>query len=314
MRKPDVDAAELRALVTRIFPGTPVAIARTTHGITTQVYRLTSPDGIAYLRVAEDQSDRFGAELLVHEQLLASGVKVPRIVHYEPFDDRLDRSIMITSEIAGRPLDGSDPLDLTSRVLRAAGRDLALINSIHVAGFGFVLRDDPMPQALSAEHDSSPGFVEQTLESDISTLEGIIDRGHVSNLMRQFADRRGRLADQSGRLAHGDFDGTHILQSAGNYSGLIDFGEIRGADRVYDLAHFALHDREHGVPDMLAFVLAGYREITELTVEDEARMWLWSSLIGVRFLAQTRNRLPIDMRQRTVERIETALAAVARET
>jgi hypothetical protein len=33
------------------------------------------------------------------------------------------------------------------------------------------------------------------------------------------------------RLAHGDFDTTHILQVDGDCSGLIDFGEIRGPSR-----------------------------------------------------------------------------------
>lgn len=43
---------------------------------------------------------------------------------------------------------------------------------------------------------------------------------------------------EQGYLAHGDFDTTHIYQDNGRYTGIIDFGEIRGADRWYDLGYF----------------------------------------------------------------------------
>ena len=48
------------------------------------------------------------------------------------------------------------------------------------------------------------------------------------------------LAGGVGRLAHGDLDVTRIFTAAGRYSGIIDFGETRGADRFFDLGQLSL--------------------------------------------------------------------------
>ena len=42
---------------------------------------------------------------------------------------------------------------------------------------------------------------------------------------------------ESAWLAHGDFDATAIFYRDGRYSGLIDFGEIRGTEPLFDLGH-----------------------------------------------------------------------------
>jgi aminoglycoside phosphotransferase (APT) family kinase protein len=59
-------------------------------------------------------------------------------------------------------------------------------------------------------------------------------------------------------LAHGDFDATAIFSAAGRYTGIIDFGEIRGAEPAYDLGHFHLHD---GEPPLLPALLEGYARV-----------------------------------------------------
>ena len=53
---------------------------------------------------------------------------------------------------------------------------------------------------------------------------------------------RARSDDPPSRLAHGDFDATHIYQRDGLYTGVIDFGEMRGAEPHYDLAYFLVQD------------------------------------------------------------------------
>ncbi len=58
-------------------------------------------------------------------------------------------------------------------------------------------------------------------------------------------------------MAHGDFDTSHIFAANGSYTGIIDFGEIRGAEPTFDLGHLALH-----APDALPAVLQGYASVT----------------------------------------------------
>ncbi len=111
------------------------------------------------------------------------------------------------------------------------------------------------------------------------------------------------LDEEQGRLAHGDFDLTHIFQSGGRYTGIIDFGEMRGENRYYDLGHFRLHDGETIPQMLLPYLLEGYREVAELPAEHEQRIALASLLIGVATLALRLGRLPDYYRDHLVRAI-----------
>lgn len=307
MRKPDVDLAALRAFVARVYGRRAVEITRTESGTTTQIYRLKIEETVHYLRVAEDEPDRFGVEVLVHERLLALGARVPTIVHYEPYDPMLNRSILITTEITGRPASSLRDASALPAILRAAGRDLALINSIPVAGFGFVERSDPFPTSLSADAPDACAFIEADLESDLAALRSELPRSVASGIrtaVRSWADE---LSGLPGRLAHGDFDWTHIYATESGYSGTIDFGEIRGADPLYDLGHFAVIANDAMPANALDLLRHGYGDITPLTSTDHRRMWLWAALIGVRLLARTRGRSSGARRAQVAARIAQAL-------
>ncbi len=83
------------------------------------------------------------------------------------------------------------------------------------------------------------------LDEDLDALDGTMlspaDVRSVRCVVRRYA---AWLRDDQARLAHGDFDTTHIYEKNCRYSGIIDFGEIRGAEPLYDLGHFQLHDGE----------------------------------------------------------------------
>jgi aminoglycoside phosphotransferase (APT) family kinase protein len=307
VRKPDVDFAALRALVARVYGRRPVGIARTESGTTTQVYRLTTDETVHYLRVAEDQPDRYGVELVVHERLLARGARVPAIVHYEPFDLALDRSVLITTEIPGRPASENDDAGVLPSMLRAAGRDLALINSIPVSGFGFMERSDPFPTSLSAEFPDAMAFIEHDLVADLAVLKSELPASVADGIRDAVQTWQSPLGSLPGYLAHGDFDWTHIYATEAGYSGIIDFGEIRGAGRLYDLGHFAVI-AEGAVPgSALDHLIGGYGEIMPLSAADRRRMWLWAALIGFRFLARTSGRSSSALRAQIAGRIARAL-------
>jgi aminoglycoside phosphotransferase (APT) family kinase protein len=312
VRKPDVDLSALRALVARVYGRRPVEIARTESGTTTQVYRLRSDGAVHYLRVAEDQSDRYGAEVFVHERLLELGARVPAIVHYEPFDPALNRSILITTEIRGRPASALIDTGCLPAVLRTAGHDLALINSIPVAGFGFVERSDPYPSGLSAAFSAALAFIAHDLDADLEGLRSELQQSVADGIRSAVQHWQIPLRGVPGRLAHGDFDESHIFATGSKYSGIIDFGEIRGGDPLYDLGHFAAISGDTLVGGALHHLIAGYGEITPLSADDLRRIWLWASLIGVRFLARTRGRSPAALRARLVARVALALREQAR--
>ena len=98
-----------------------------------------------------------------------------------------------------------------------------------------------------------------------------------------------QFRDQPAVLAHGDFDVTHIFHRRAVYTGIIDFGEIRGAHWLYDLGHFAI-ESEHLLPSLLG----GYGEITPLTAADCAGLQCTALLIAARRVGRRlqQQRLP----------------------
>jgi aminoglycoside phosphotransferase (APT) family kinase protein len=207
------------------------------------------------LRVAEKERDRLALDAEVLQQLRQQGVHVAEVVFVEPFDSVLSRSVPITTEVSGQSLAQAPSAEAARAVARAAGLDLALINQVDIQGFGFVRREQlswpPMAEFSSYSGflgsylpDPWPGGLPSLFEtSDLDVLERIIDTERSRPLMK-------------GKLAHSDFDVTPIFQVDGRYTGLIDFGEMRGTEPLFDLGHFFLHDceiyREPLIDDLVA--------------------------------------------------------------
>ncbi|HKG25701.1 MAG TPA: aminoglycoside phosphotransferase family protein [Thermomicrobiales bacterium] len=291
MRQSGFDVDALADVAERLLPGSGrPRVERTPTGGSTPVYRIARDGTTLYLRLAEDAEDDPFSEALVHNLLRARGVRVPEVVHVEAFNPRLGRGLMVTSEIAGIPL-SQDWRDVDiGQVLRAAGRDLALINDIGVDGFGWVRRDRPNADRLEAELPSLHRFVFDEIESHLAALPIFYTYDEIRLIHRAIRLWDGLLDADRGLLAHGDFDTVHIYHRDGAYSGIIDFGEIRGTDRYYDLGHFALYDGERFPGLALPHLLAGYDEVFPLPPDHEYRVRLWSLLIGIRALARTVGR------------------------
>ncbi|MEO7002192.1 MAG: phosphotransferase [Ktedonobacterales bacterium] len=292
----EIDEADIvRELAGRLRGATPTLdVERVQEGVSTRVYRIRQhrgrrDDTTLYLRILPEANASFASEVLAHTQLKARGVAVPDVVYWEPCHPTLDRSIMLTTAIPGASL-ASSWRELKrqdrQRILHAAGRDLAVINRLPVAGFGWIRRDDPAPTGLIAEH-SGPNaahvFLHEYLDHDLRLLEAHgLSAAECQAIRDVIGDQAVLLDRRQAYLAHGDFDVTHIYQQQGVYTGVIDFGEIRGADAFYDLGHFRQHDGETIPSLLLADLMAGYTEVAPLPVNASQRIHLLSLLIGVR--------------------------------
>ena len=74
--------------------------------------------------------------------------------------------------------------------------------------------------------------------------------------------------------------------------GIIDLGEIRGADRWYDLGHFHLRDGEQLPFRLEGPLVRSYGEIAPLPSDYEQRIRFTSVLINVRALARSLQKRP----------------------
>ena len=236
-------------------------------GVSTWVYQLQYGPETFYLRVLPEADATFAPEIAVHQRLCALGLRVPQVVAAEQHHALLARPVMVTTAIHGWPLRVSDPSDhrLLARVLREAGAELAVLNQVPVAGFGWVQRHASTGAQLVGEYPSYRAWVDALLTGPVADLAGTLltdaDRRMIQDAVVTWSDHRVAVP---ARLAHGDLDLTHIFHLHGHYTGIIDFGEIRGADPWYDLAHFRLHDGESLPVTTLSWLLDGYRRVTPL--------------------------------------------------
>ena len=228
------------------------SVERVEDGVSTVVYRVRTDDATYYLRLGERPGDDLRTDAELHSRLIAAGVPVPAVLHTQ-FDAGLDRWVALTTEVPGAALSRAED---APAVLEAAGRHLAVLNSIPVDGFGFVVRDGP-GWPLRAEFPTHREFVVSHLPDPWP--------GRLTELFSPFEldVLEGLIAEQCGldvvpALAHGDLDVTPIFEQDGRFTGFIDLGEARGAEPWFDLAHFLLHDGETLPAPLLPHLLRGY--------------------------------------------------------
>jgi hypothetical protein len=88
-------------------------------------------------------------------------------------------------------------------------------------------------------------------------------------------------------LAHGDLDVTHIWPGRhGRSAGIIDFGEMRGADLFSGAGHFLLHDRQARPQPRFEDFLAGSAEAGLLPAGHRDQIRRPAVLSGVRQLSR----------------------------
>lgn len=280
-----VDIALLETVARRVFPGArSVSVEPASPGRLLVVYRLRADGVVYYLRVAEETGQDLTTDAQVLARLAGLGVRVPAVVHAEAQPGDLDRSFLIVSAVAGRSLAGHGTDGQARRAARAAGRDAALINAIEVEGFGW-LRRDGLP-GLRAELASYADFLVSDLPGRWpGWLAGAFTAAELQAL-QAVADQERQRPVPRAHLVHGDFDTTHIwIDDHGRYAGIIDFGEMRGADRHFDLGHFLLHDRAARSVPLFEDFLAGYAEAAALAGDHRELIRRSAIMSGLRQLS-----------------------------
>lgn len=272
---------DILAVLARWYPDDTFTVTPASEGISTPVYRVEANSQVGFVRLGEQPEDRRAGEIAAHRQLAMFDMPVPHILDYEDDPPELDRSIALTSSIAGVPLSESPDLDSIEDIGFAVGTTLACINRTPVSGYGWVIgvADDDM---LQAEHpDRATWTADYVAAAEKVGSAGILPPDLACRL-RSVITRWAHLPDiRPASLAHGDFDSTHIYADpvTGAFSGIIDFGEIRGADHLYDLGHLLVHDGEAGRPELFSHVLAGYTRLSPQP--DNVMMQICSQAIAI---------------------------------
>lgn len=260
------------------------SIERVLKGSSTYVYRVISNNKIYYMRFLPENGS-FASEVLTHNILYSAGIKVPQVIGFEHKNDLTGLSLMLLNELPGICIEDEQPCSNIKVILRDAGRQLALIHSVPVDGFGWI--DKNSYNKLKGEKNSFNEYFLEFLNSDLYSLNQYPfskkDQIRITNLMEK---ARHILNVINAVLVHGDFDISHIFYSVDKYTGIIDFGEIRGNNRLYDLATFVgfYQDRL-----LYSYLLEGYNEISTLTEEDIYATELMALFIILRLVGKKVN-------------------------
>ena len=289
------ETREIETVIRHIFPSMSFQVERVAEGGSTFVYRMLCGDETLYLRVLPEEGASFAPEVAAHTLLRQRQVNVPEVLYFEQRNELLQRSIMLTTAIKGRPLSQSPalPVEVREAIVTEAGRDLALINSVPVEGFGWVERDSSDTRQIKAPWPTYRAFALEWWEADLAYLaKSTLSSTEAAMLERLISQYDSYLNSEESCLAHGDFDSTHIYQEAGRFTGIIDLGEIRGTDRWYDLGHFHLHEGKQLSLGLEAALVRGYGATAPLPSDFEQRIRFTSSLINVRALAHWLQKRP----------------------
>ena len=203
--QPPSDPDVLAGLIREAFPrANSISVTRASPGRLAVVHRAVV-DGVRYyLRLAEAPGQNLTTDALVLERLRARDVRVPGVLAASPATAAFSRSWMIMTEVPGRSIarHGSD--EEARQAATAAGRDIAVINSVPVAGFGWVQRDGS--GQLSAELPSYSQFTASDLPRpwpgvlrevfDLRQLDAYALLGGRGALLRLRRDRRARKASK----------------------------------------------------------------------------------------------------------------------
>ncbi len=243
-------------------------VERVLKGQSTYVYRVITDSGMYYTRFLPENAS-FAAEALVHNTLCDAGIGVPRVICFEHKNAYTGLSVMIVDEMPGVCIEDEWPRNGLQDILHEAGRQLALIHNIPVDGFGWI--DRSFYETLRGQRRSFNDYFTSDEE-----------RSQIADLM---GTARRILDIPKAVLVHGDYDISHIFYSAGKYSGLIDFGEIRGNNRLFDLATFSLNDSSLK-RIAYSYLIEGYRSIARLTGDDLYSIEYMALYIVLRFLGK----------------------------
>lgn len=238
----------IKKLVSKTL-GKPVSLQKMNDNYSTTVWRIVTNQDVYYLRyhanLAEGQPNIFEPEVIALEQAAKVGAQVPSVLDWSDSCVKFPVPYVVLSEIPGKAVN-KDTLtkEQIDAITFEAGKDIALVNSIPAIKFGHCNdRRTIENRRITGNDDSWYNFI-QYAESESLVLyekKKLLSAQEAECIRKIFEQGRKEFAISKSYLVHGDFDLSHIFQDHGIYTGIIDFGDKRCFDPVYDIAHFNMY-------------------------------------------------------------------------
>ncbi len=268
-------------------------------GVSTNVFNLVYKDENLYLKIIED-TNTLKCLLKANTLMLDKNIHIPEIIFSkENTENIIGLPYYIEKAILGNSIEKISDNSITKDILVMAGEDLAKINSIQVGGFGDIENEEE--GQLKARHSSYLDFALEDFESRIEELKNlqIIDT-QIELSIKKYLEANIKLLEEDNIsfLSHGDFCTEHIYSNNNKYSGIIDFGDIRGCNKYHDLGHFYTFNS-----DSFAHLVKGYNYIYQLPSNYLERVKLDAIIFGVRKLHWVARNRPHKIKNHAVYKL-----------
>jgi aminoglycoside phosphotransferase (APT) family kinase protein len=273
-----VEMDQVHAILTKLDPSLRPASATRLNGGSQEVYRIDLigvAEPIVLKIYADEPAWAPAKEALVSDWLTKWGeLPVPRFLCVDDRQEILPLRYALMTWLPGETVRALKTEPDTEQLYREMGRWLKRLHSLPMEGYGYVL-DHGIVQPSSTNSE----FVATALDAAFRQFaEQGVDIAFVRQL-ESAARRRLPLADDSAGpfFAHDDFQPGNLLavRDSGTLqlTGLIDFGNARAADPLFDLAK-ALFCSAHEDPRSKRYLLEGYGAIDHPEVEGV--LWLYT--------------------------------------
>lgn len=268
-----VNVADLAADLLGLDPGRRPVVRPTS---SPAAFLVDLPDGTVVAKFpAVGRPGSALVEAWAYEEAAAHGLRVPAILAVSE-----DPELVLIESLDGQSLwpEGTSTRTKGS-AWRRAGAELRTLHETSVSGFGPLLIDSG---SVRGESDAWCPFATFTRDVGLARLvdAGYLDAKHAAQLERRYEEAAPLMAWPDGRLLHGDLEGGHVfVDAAGDYRGLIDFGQAQAGDPRWDLARVPLWDGE----DALDALLDGYGRDTLGAGDRELLFPLYLLAFVVRF-------------------------------
>jgi|GEM_PF-4245043 len=200
-------------------------------GVSSNVFYLLMKDGSTkYLKISHDNKLDYSVQKFVVDTLISLGIKAPKIIYVEPLEGISGKHLLILEALEGVI---ATPLEIISNV-DVISSQLSIINSFDIPGFGTIKYDNG---SLSGEFNSYYDYFLNSFGEYTTFISPYINvnTDYFSKLLHKIE----KLLLESktltrGRLVHRDIPG-HIYIKNGEFTGIIDFDDIKSCTPFYDI-------------------------------------------------------------------------------
>jgi aminoglycoside phosphotransferase (APT) family kinase protein len=252
-------------------------IVRQTSGTGGRCYLIRSEAGHWIARIADNRTATLHKSVLAQERAASVGVRVPAIVAAQvEARDPADDSWMVEEYLQGCEFypERMDP-ELRKPTCADIGRQLRLLHTVELDGFGYLTRD-----LQDAPHASWAGWVDQEQAAGENAVRIAGCRSADVRLIESAYSSLRDTCVGSPRLCHGDFSDDNLLVEGRSLVGVVDWECALAGDPASDVAYWFMW---HGDSECLDGLLAGYAPGDPSGFRERVMAHL--TLAAVRFIA-----------------------------